>query len=470
MRYAVTASAEECLGAACPDYQHCPWIHARKRSQQADIVIVNHSLLLSDKTLFHSADATLATRAETVIVDEAHRLVDFARHHGVQVNSWQLSAFCRDALASLADDAPEQAQLCDYLAAFLRLLSRLKQSEAPSTAYVAEQHLSIQRVLVQWCQPLVDTLRRFAQRSAALNALSIRSQQLLKTLRDIGDGSGLCWFETRHKGFVLQSVPVSLSNHIRQLCDASAANWIFTSATLAIAGNPERFLTGIGLPEIEFKRIESDIDYAANALLYTPVLRGEPGDNGYSEQLVEQLLLLLGEIPGRALLLFSSHRALQQVAQLLGQHQQLDCFVQGSMENHRLINCFKSSPGGVLLATGSFWEGLDLADTALACVFIDKLPFASPGDPRLAFHANYLAGMGVDAFQQEQLPAAVIRLRQGCGRLLRRLDDRGVIMLADPRLHSRDYAELFIRSLPAMQQVREIDEVKAFFQQHVPAR
>ena len=459
----VTASAEECLGSACPQYRRCPWVHAGQQFREADIAVVNHSLLLTDKLLDREPGTELKNRIATIIVDEAHRLVDFAGHLVPGINSWKLTRFCHDARLAITTDAQEQAQLTDYIKRFEAVIAQLKVTSNLSPDYVAKEHIAVLELLCRWWQPLRVSLQRLSPRSQQFNELAIRSVLIQDVLQEITDTNGLCWFEQRDGGFILHQVPLSVAALVSKVFVRSQATWVFTSATLAIAGSPERFLNRIGQGSIPFHCIDSDLDYAANALLYTPVLQCEPNDSAYLKLLVDHLIPVLQQVPGRSLLLFTSHRALQIVAGLLTRREQVDCFVQGTTNNNRLIEQFKVSRRGVLLATGSFWEGLDLADTALAFVCIDRLPFASPEDPLVKLRSEVLFNNGMNNFQQDQLADAVIRLRQGCGRLLRRLEDRGVIMLADPRLQSRDYGKAFMHSLPAMRQVRSFAEVANFF-------
>jgi ATP-dependent DNA helicase DinG len=461
LKYAVTASSEECLGSGCPQFKRCPWVQAYQKFQQADIGVVNHSLLLTDKLLDQTDSRGLFASADVFIVDEAHRLIDFAGQLAPGVSSWQLSRFCRDLITTIDTDAPEQAQLRDYIGRFEAVIGQLKTPGSLSVDYQADEHLAVLELLSRWWQPLLTSLRRFAQRSTGFNELAIRAGLIQQVLEGIAKSDELCWFELRDRGFVLHRVPLSVSASLGQLFVSSTASWILTSATLAIAGSPERFLSRIGNNQLPFHLVDSDIDHAANALLYAPAMYYEPNDPAYLEHLVGRLLPLLKLVPGRSLLLFTSHRALQLVAGLLAE--ECECFSQGSMGNQQLLRQFKASQRGVLLGTGSFWEGLDLADTSLSFVCIDRLPFASPADPLVKLRSEALALRGIDAFQQDQLSDAVIRLRQGCGRLLRRLGDRGVIMVADPRLRSRAYGESFMRSLPPMQQVNSLEAVSEFF-------
>jgi ATP-dependent DNA helicase DinG len=192
-----------------------------------------------------------------------------------------------------------------------------------------------------------------------------------------------------------------------------------------------------------------------------------PEERGYTRQVIEKIIPLLSKLNGRALLLFTSHRALQEAAVLLNntglaKEGGYSLFVQGENDNYQLIEAFKRSPQGVLLGTGSFWEGLDLSGAQLSCVLIDKLPFASPADPLIKLRTDYLNRYGVDSFQDYMLPEAVIKLRQGCGRLLRRREDKGILILADPRLQTKAYGQVFLDSLPAMKKENTLEPVLAF--------
>lgn len=460
----LTCSAEECLNDVCPQLSRCPVIRARKKAQQADIVVINHSLLFSDQLMRREQLGKLLPDSEVVVIDEAHRLADFAQTLvGEHINSSQLSRFCRDGLAIIQGQAPEQRAIIDYLQQLQQVIGNL-QRELPER----RQHVAVIEQLQQAINRLSRWLLQLQERDSSLYELSVRALLLDQKLKKILDDSGLCWIEQRGRSFVLQQAPLNLSIKLQSLIATGSAAWVFTSATLSVAGSADRFMNVLGLQAMEFHRLNSAIDYWSNARLFLPRLTVAPGHSEYTGQLVEQVAALVAQLDGHYLLLFSSHQALKLAANALQQKVQCPLFVQGTAANELLIDRFRCASGGLLLGTGSFWEGLDLSGVALSVVIIDKLPFASPRDPLIELRSNDLARHGVDSFEQYLLADAVIRLRQGCGRLLRRLPDRGVIMLADPRLHSKPYGEVFLDSLPAMQRCYSTESIADFFHKQLP--
>ncbi len=464
LRAYVTCSAEECLGKACPQFSRCPLMRARQQAQQADIVIVNHSLLFSDRLMRREQLGSLLPESEVVVIDEAHRLADFAqRQIGEHLSSQQLSRFCRDAFDCIQRCTPEQRALLAFLKHLQQVIARLNETVPSLDHYDRRQHISIIDQLLTalyrleaWLEPLLD-------RDIGLTELSIRAQLLQRKLRKIKAPSGLCWVEARPHGCILHNVPLELSALVQEIIAETEACWVFTSATLSVVGSPDRFIQSLGLTCCSFYRLDSEINYQQNACLYLPILTVEPGHPEYNGQLVTTVNSLVEFVNGRHLFLLSSHYALNQAANSLQGMTDLPLFIQGTADNYQLIEKFKRSDNGILLGTGSFWEGLDLSGVSLSTVIIDKLPFASPEEPLIKLRADELNEHGVDSFQHYLLPDAVIRLRQGCGRLLRRLQDRGIIMLADPRLHSKPYGPVFLESLPAMQRCSSLEPLADFF-------
>jgi ATP-dependent DNA helicase DinG len=462
-----TCSTEACLGRQCPQYSSCPLMRVRERAKNADIVIVNHSLLFSDHLMRKEQFTDFLPAADVVIVDEAHRLAEFAQTLvGHYLTSRQLKAYCRDALDTITQVMPDQITPRDYIKRLDRVVHRLGKSTPSVIEYERDQHVGIISQLNHALGWLSRWLMSVSERAQSLRELQVRTTQLKNKLQTIQYAPGVCWVEATLHGFVLQNIPVNLSGLMPKLYDESSATWIFTSATLSIEGNADKFLHLLGLNKTNFNRVSSCIDYQANAGLYTPRLPVDPGHSEYTQHLVEHALELIERVNGRVLFLFASHDMLQKTAALLSNACSKALFVQGVCAHHSLIEQFRQSEDGVLLGTGSFWEGLDLSGASLSCVIIDKLPFASPADPLVKLRTEELAAHGVDGFRHYQLPDAVIRLRQGCGRLLRRINDKGVIMLADPRLHSKSYGAVFINSLPTMTRSDTLGPLNGFLGRH----
>jgi ATP-dependent DNA helicase DinG len=241
--------------------------------------------------------------------------------------------------------------------------------------------------------------------------------------------------------------------------------WIFTSATLAVGESFDHFAGRLGLGDPVTMRLDSPFDFARNAMLYHPSGLPEPAFHGYVETMVQAALPVLRASQGRAFLLFTSYRAMHEAAAHLEGKLDYPLLVQGSLPKGELLARFRAQGNAVLLGTASFWEGVDVRGKALSCVVIDKLPFDSPGDPVLQARIEAMRSRGGNPFMEYQLPHAVITLKQGVGRLIRDVSDRGVLMLCDPRLLTKPYGRCFLDSLPPMIRTRKLSRVQRFFEQ-----
>ena len=244
---------------------------------------------------------------------------------------------------------------------------------------------------------------------------------------------------------------------------AARGAWIFTSATLTVGGQFAHFARQVGLDDPVELRVDSPFDYARQALAYLPRGLPDPATPDYVDRVIDAVVPVLEASNGRAFLLFTSHRALRRAAELLPQRVPFPLFVQGSAPRNLLLTAFRESGNGVLLGAASFWEGVDVAGDALSVVVIDKLPFAAPDDPVLVARLDALRDAGGNPFTEWQVPNAVIALRQGAGRLIRDVHDRGVLVLCDPRLSTRGYGKLFLSSLPPLPRSIELAAVQGFF-------
>jgi len=471
-----TSTAEECLGAQCTHYQACPYINARSRVLEADIVVVNHSLLFSDHMHREQQLSALLPAVDTVLVDEAHRLAEFSQSVvGDNISSAQLRRLCTDVLSVASEFASDQRAAIDFVRQLLAAIEKLqllavnnKGSQRNDTLTIIAQFESGLQSVASWLQKMCDRHQHFSH-------LLVRSQQFIALLRRQQNDQVCCWIEGNGKTFILRATPSNLSASIKKLIDKSPSHWIFTSATLMVEQSASSFIQSIGMPAIASHRISSDFDHFSNAHLYLPELPVAPIHGDYSHYFVQKIVELLPLTKGRVLCLFTSHRALQKAAVLLAQAKaaasggaiaECELLVQGSADNLQLIEQFQRCQQGLLLASGTFWEGLDLSSVPLAAVIVDKLPFSVPTDPLIQQRSLALSAHGIDSFQQFVLPEAVIRLRQACGRLLRRGSDSGIIMLADPRLLQRDYGAVFLNSLPMMTRSSDLDTVAEFIGRH----
>ncbi|MEO5561614.1 MAG: ATP-dependent DNA helicase, partial [Dokdonella sp.] len=309
-------------------------------------------------------------------------------------------------------------------------------------------------------------LEQQAERSRGLASVSeraIEQTSRLAHLTDSGARDAVHWYELSPHGFSFHATPLDLAPPLRELRAQSHAAWIFTSATLSVAGRFTHFSRQLGLDDPVELCLDSPFDFATQALAYLPRDLPDPSASDYVDRVVDAAIPVLQASRGRAFLLFTSHRALRRAAELLPSRVDFPLFVQGTAPRNRLLEAFRESGNGVLLGAASFWEGVDVAGEALSVVIIDKLPFAAPDDPVLVARLDALRDAGGNPFAEWQIPAAVIALKQGAGRLIRDVHDRGVLMLCDPRLTTRGYGKLFLASLPPLPRTRELADVQRFF-------
>ena len=469
----VTSTAENCLGTECPLYDDCFVFKARRRAQDADLTVVNHHLLLSDLALKREGFGAILPEAEAYVLDEAHQLPELAgQYFSVGVSARQVKELAADALAECAgqpgalallqpalehlSDAVRKARL-----AFDTLPKRGAFAQLEADAGAAEALENLGGAL----DDLAGVLMGQAERSKGLASVHARCVVLDQRLQRIAGRIGedeVRWYELSDHGFELSATPLDLAPQLQALRSAADAAWIHTSATLAVAGHFDHFTRQMGLVDPVTLDLGSPFDYAHQALCWLPRGLPEPAARDYTQRVIDTLRPVLEMSKGRAFLLFTSHRALRLAADLL-MDGPWPLFVQGSAPRHQLLSDFRDSGNGVLLGAASFWEGVDVAGEALSVVVIDKLPFASPDDPVLQARLDAVRRAGGNPFRDWQIPAAAIALKQGAGRLIRDVHDRGVLVLCDPRLTTRAYGKLFLASLPPMPRTRELDDVQRFF-------
>ena len=262
---------------------------------------------------------------------------------------------------------------------------------------------------------------------------------------------------------MLHSTPIEVAKLFRKYTDNFDATWVFTSATLQVNKNFNHFANSMGLEEYQRGVWPSPFDYEQQSLLYLPSQLPEPSDHAYTRSLIDKVLPVLTASKGRAFLLFTSYRAMNEAAQILENKVDYPIFIQGELPKHQLLARFREAGNAILLGTSSFWEGVDVRGGALSCVVIDKLPFASPGDPVMQARIDAIRNNGGQPFMDYQVPQAVIALKQGVGRLIRDVNDHGVVVIGDPRLKSKAYGRVFLNSLPPMPVTDQVEEVEAFF-------
>jgi len=496
----VTTTPEARIGPRCPYFARCFVTQARRMADQAQLVLVNHHLYLADRALrAGSPGARILPDHDAVIFDEAHQLEDVATEHfAARVSTHRLGELVRDALIALAamplwtgraaedtvraveragialfslvraalvaGDALERGdgrdgrvplpaglfEQADRQAAWFRLDSALE--ELARTAEAESEPPPDLRELreLRGGRAAAEHDDDHAGPRAALSGLARRARGLrddLATVAEQRHKSHVYWGETRPTGTLLTASPIDVADLMRRHVLYTGPTAVLTSATLTAAGRFDYTRARLGLGDADELVVASPFDYTRQAMLYVP-RDLPPVSAGFSAEAAARVRELLAITDGRAFLLFTSHRALREAAARL-----LDLpfprLVQGDAPRAALVDRFRSTPGAVLLGTSSFWEGVDVPGDALSLVVIDKLPFAPHTDPLIAARMQACAEAGGDPFEQIQVPAAAIALKQGFGRLIRRRDDRGIVAILDGRVVSRNYGRTFLASLPA---------------------
>ncbi|MFE8049942.1 ATP-dependent DNA helicase [Brenneria goodwinii] len=471
----VTSTNDNCLGSDCPRYKECFVVKARRKAMDADIVVVNHHLYLADMVVKESGFAELIPDSDVVIFDEAHQIPDIAsQYFGQQLSSRQLMDLAKDITIAYRTEVRDAAQL-------QKSADRLTQSTQDFRLALGEPGFrgnlreilnqpSLQRALLLLDDALelcYDVAKLSLGRSALLDAAFERAtlyRGRLKRLMDVQQSGYSYWYECSSRHFVLALTPLSVADRFRELMKEKPSAWIFTSATLSVNDRLNHFTDRLGLDEANTQTLllPSPFDYASQALLCVPRYLPETNRPGAARKLAAMLCPLIEANQGRCFMLCTSHQMMRDLAAEFRATLTLPVLLQGETGKAQLLSQFVSAGNALLVATSSFWEGVDVRGDTLSCVIIDKLPFTSPEDPLLKARIEDCRLRGGEPFDDVQLPDAVITLKQGVGRLIRDIDDRGVLVICDNRLVMRPYGEVFLNSLPPAPRTRDLEQAIEF--------
>jgi ATP-dependent DNA helicase DinG len=470
-----TSTRDNCLGQQCPDYSDCFVMRARRNALAADVVVINHHLFFADVVLRDEGISELLPACNTVIFDEAHQLPETARlFFGDTLTTSQVIELARDARAEVrtaGGGSPELEALLNRVDRSARDL-RIALGDSP-VRYAWPQALRLQGFpealtkLRSAAKMLDQALSAHAERSEGLGACARRAGNayaVLTRLMETDAHEDVRWAEVFGQSVQLHVTPLHSGELFRRQMDDHPRAWIFTSATLAVGEDFGHFTRELGVEQARTERWESPFQFREQALLYLPKGLPEPSDPRFTDAVIEAAFPVLQASGGRAFLLFTTLRALRRAHELLRGRIEYPLLVQGTGSRSELLARFRKLGNAVLLGSASFWEGVDVRGEALSLVVIDKLPFAPPDDPVLAARIDSLKSSGRNPFNELQLPQAVLQLKQGAGRLIRDENDRGVLMLCDPRLISKPYGSRILKSLPPMKPTRSLADVQAFFE------
>ena len=486
----VAATAETCLGSDCPQYRDCYVTKMRQRAAESDVVIVNHHLLCADASVRQSSYGEVIPDCHYAIIDEAHHLEDVAtQYFGISVSNYRVGDLVRDAERAL-----NLGQIDDPDADLRHAIRRVDDHSltlfgALAMARRARGNPNDERLRIgpQWFGDVLDdglgltsalyalehamqaragTEEAGAQVNEEAATIARRAGELrdhVTFLLEAADPAFVYFLETRNRGVFLRAAPIDVSAIIREMLIDRMRATVMTSATLTVEGSFDYVKSRLGVADADSVRVRSEFDFSEQAILYLPRKMPSPKSHEFAEAVARETLDLLTRTEGRAFVLFTSYAMLRTVHERVAPALPYPILVQGSAPRSVLLNQFRTTPNAVLLATSSFWQGVDVVGEQLSCVIIDKLPFASPGDPITAARIETIVASGGDAFQDYQVPLAILAMLQGLGRLIRHRTDRGVLAVLDPRLRTMSYGRRFLDSFPPAPITHDPEAITRFF-------
>lgn len=471
----VSAASENCIGQACSDFDACWVTRMRQQALEADLVVVNHHLLCADLAVKDGSYGAVIPPYDMLILDEAHLIEDVAtQYFGSHVSSHRVEDLCRDVERELKAGRMDAREVLAEVASvrhraerFFKLLLR-SQGRRLTPKWMTAPEVEESRALISRLEGLKTAILATKDRPEPLTALTSRVGALRDELLFVlsaEEDNHVYFVEARGRGVFLRATPIEVAETLRELLFDQVRAAVLTSATLAVDGGFDYLKARLGIEPTEQLLLPSPFDFQQQAILYVPRGMPEPQSPAFVERAADQVLRLLKTSRGRAFVLFTSYANMNAVVERVAGALPFPILIQGEAPKAVLLDNFRSLPGAVLFATASFWQGVDVVGDQLSCVIIDKLPFASPGDPVVAARIERLKKQGGNAFAEYQVPVAVLMLKQGLGRLIRSAADRGILAVLDSRLVEKPYGRRFLESLPPARLVHELDQVESFLGQ-----
>ena len=470
------ARRETCTGQQCAQFERCFITAMHRRAADADVIIVNHHLFFADLALRQDDFGSVLPEYSAVIFDEAHEIEDVASDYfGRQVSNYRFEELARDAEQAMRVTQSGKppllrrvTRLRERVHAFFDLLPPREGRSAfePGTrAAFLETHRASYDGIVGALKALEAEIAALPSKPEELLVIARRAADLRSEtsfLFESNEKNYVYWLERRGKGVFVTATPIDVSSILREHLFDAFETIVMTSATLAVSGRFDFLKQRLGIQMAQETVLPHEFDYRQQALLYIPVGLPDVRDTGFVTKAAEEISRLLKLTEGRAFCLFTSYSQMNQVFELVRAQAEFPLLLQGTAPRMALLERFRTTPGAVLFATSSFWQGVDVPGQQLSCVIIDRLPFAVPTDPVVAARVRTLTEDGRNAFAEYQIPEAVLALKQGFGRLIRARTDRGVLAILDNRIQRMQYGKIFIESLPEYSLTRDIADVQRF--------
>src|ERR1019366_8361463 len=472
------ARRDACSGSKCPEFNKCFLTAMHQRAAEADLIIVNHHLFFADLALKQDDFGSVLPEYGAVVFDEAHEIEDVASEYfGRQISNYRFDELARDAEVAVRVTKTGGAILLKHIAR-MRERSRSFFETFPARegrfpfdknqrAGFLEQNRESYDALINALKSLEAEIASLSPKPEELLTIARRSMELraeLNFLFESSEGNFVYWFERRNKGVFVAATPIDVSDMLRERLFEPFETIILTSATLAVGGRFDFLKQRLGVNMAGERVLESEFDFAEQALFYIPTTLPDVRDASFPERATQEIVRLLEISRGRAFCLFTSYSQMNDLYERVRTRVRFPLLLQGSAPRTALLEKFRTTQSAVLFATSSFWQGVDVRGEQLSCVIVDKLPFAVPSDPIVAARVKALQEDGRNAFAEYQVPEAVLALKQGFGRLIRSRTDRGVLAILDNRIQRMQYGKIFLESLPAYATTRDIAAVERFMQ------